>query len=298
MLLGASACAKGVLGGNDGSALTFGSGTTMTTTMSSTDASMSGTTESDTDVATDTTDSDATAGDTEDPTDASDTDVSEVGGEMCGNGTIDGAEQCDGTELGGADCIAQGLVGGSLACTAQCTFDVAGCVAAVCGDSMLQPGEVCDCGMVGSPCTPAQLGNQTCIALPGPGGTNYTGGTLVCTPQCGFDELGCTACGDGVIAPGETCDGADLGGQTCQSQGFDAGSLSCTAQCSLNAGACVDYVCGNGICDPIEDSCTCPGDCPDDPSSCSDCQCGSSGGACFCDAICVDLGDCCFDGPC
>jgi hypothetical protein len=296
VLVGAVACAKGTLPSENGSALTFGSGAaTMTTTMSSSDPSDSATTDGDTD-----SDTNATSGDSDtdstDPTDPTDATVSEVGGEMCGNGTIDGAEQCDGIELGGADCLAQGLAGGSLACAANCTFDVAGCVAAVCGDGMLQDGEVCDCAM--GACAPAQLGNQMCTALPGPGGTNYTGGTLGCTAACAFDESGCTACGDGAIAPGESCDGADLAGQTCQSQGFDAGALACTAQCTFNTGACVDYVCGNLVCDPDEDSCTCPGDCPDDPNSCSDCQCGGSGGACYCDAACLSLGDCCFDGPC
>lgn len=39
-------------------------------------------------------------------------------------------------------------------------------------------------------------------------------------------------CGNGVLESGEVCDGADLGGQTCVSQGFDGGVLSCNAGCS------------------------------------------------------------------
>jgi glutathione peroxidase-family protein len=49
------------------------------------------------------------------------------GGVDCGNGVIDGAEQCDGTELGGASCESLGLGTGTLGCTAECGFDSAGC---------------------------------------------------------------------------------------------------------------------------------------------------------------------------
>jgi len=57
-------------------------------------------------------------------------------------------------------------------------------------------------------------------------------------------------------------------------------------------------VCGDGTCNAGEDSCSCVSDCPDDPNSCSPCQCGKSGGSCYCDAACVQMGDCCANGPC
>src|SRR5688572_5510342 len=38
----------------------------------------------------------------------------------CGNGRIDEGEDCDGDELGAADCLDIGLVGGSLACDDRC----------------------------------------------------------------------------------------------------------------------------------------------------------------------------------
>ncbi|MBL8741904.1 MAG: hypothetical protein JNK04_12440, partial [Myxococcales bacterium] len=34
-------------------------------------------------------------------------------------------------------------------------------------------------------------------------------------------------------------------------------------------------------------------DCPDDPNSCSTCECGSIGGSCYCDEACITSGDCC-----
>ena len=38
-------------------------------------------------------------------------------------------------------------------------------------------------------------------------------------------------CGNGQVSGGELCDGANLGGQTCASRGFDAGTLSCAGNC-------------------------------------------------------------------
>jgi hypothetical protein len=45
-------------------------------------------------------------------------------------------------------------------------------------------------------------------------------------------------CGNGVHESGEDCDGGDLAGQTCQSVGFDGGSLTCDGNCFLDATLC------------------------------------------------------------
>ena len=45
-------------------------------------------------------------------------------------------------------------------------------------------------------------------------------------------------CGDGVIQDGEQCDGANLVGQTCVSQGFFGGTLHCNPNCTFNVLAC------------------------------------------------------------
>ena len=45
-------------------------------------------------------------------------------------------------------------------------------------------------------------------------------------------------CGDGFLDPGETCDGADLNSATCASQGFDAGTLTCSSACAYVTSAC------------------------------------------------------------
>ena len=46
----------------------------------------------------------------------------------CGDGSLNGTEVCDGTQLGGATCASQGFDMGNLACNGSCTaFNTAGC---------------------------------------------------------------------------------------------------------------------------------------------------------------------------
>lgn len=45
-------------------------------------------------------------------------------------------------------------------------------------------------------------------------------------------------CGDGAIDSGEACDQSQLGGETCQSQGFAAGELACGAGCVFDTSSC------------------------------------------------------------
>ena len=92
-------------------------------------------------------------------------------------------------------------------------------------------------------------------------------------------------CGNGTIEDGEECDGANLGGQTCISQGFTGGTLSCNTpeQCNFNTNLCTSVgvgACCNGtdddgdfLPDELDPGCWLPGYnlfvCilnPDDPS--------------------------------
>lgn len=77
-----------------------------------------------------------------------------VGGGTCGNGTIEGGEDCDGVDLGGQTCQSQGFGGGTLGCRSDCRFDTSGCVAA--------------CAPVGATCTSnGQCCSSTCRGKPG-----------------------------------------------------------------------------------------------------------------------------------
>lgn len=45
----------------------------------------------------------------------------------CGDGSVSGAEQCDGSNVNGASCSSLGFTGGSLSCTSACTFNTTAC---------------------------------------------------------------------------------------------------------------------------------------------------------------------------
>jgi hypothetical protein len=47
----------------------------------------------------------------------------------CGNGFIEGGEECDAENLNGATCVTQGFAYGTLQCAPDCTFDTGGCLA-------------------------------------------------------------------------------------------------------------------------------------------------------------------------
>jgi len=97
---------------------------------------------------------------------------------LCGNGAVDFAEECDGAELGGETCVTLGMTGGTLGCTAACTFDRSTCLG--CGNGQIEVGEICD----GS-----DLDGQTCVDV-----GNFTGGTLACGTDCtSYNTSACDA---------------------------------------------------------------------------------------------------------
>ncbi len=101
-------------------------------------------------------------------------------------------------------------------------------------------------------------------------------------------------CGDGVLDPTEACDGSDIGDESCASQGFSSGALSCTDTCELDVSSCSP--CGNGAVDPDEQ---CDGSNLGAVSSCADVGLGDARELLACTQACqLDYSACssCGDG--
>jgi hypothetical protein len=145
----------------------------------------------------------------------------------CGNGIVEGSEDCDGDDLGGSSCVDFGFDDGAIVCDPECHLVTDACF--TCGDGEIALGEVCD---------GTNLSGQSCTSL------GFGGGTLTCSADCQtIVDDACTplpSCGDGMLNGGEQCDGNQLGGASCVTQGFDLGELGCTAACTYDVSACMD----------------------------------------------------------
>ncbi len=174
--------------------------------------------------------------------------------------------------------------------------------APVCGNGVLEPGETCE-GLCQIDCD-----DQDACTLDA-----LTGAAETCDLACEHERVrrcrhadgccpaGCDAltdvdcapvCGNGIVEPGETCDGncprapADCPEEDCSRALLIGRADDCSAICSLESitacghgdGCCPEKcdalndddcepVCGNGVIEPGE---TCDGDCPQEPADCED----------------------------
>jgi hypothetical protein len=184
-----------------------------------------------------------------------------------------GAQQADGSWEGDPYRTALGI--GAVEALTSTPF---------CGDgAQNRPAEACD----GS-----DLTGLTCNTL------GFGNGTLACSTACTFDTSGCAAapvCGDGLRnQSGETCDGSDLAGATCESEGFPAGgTLACALDCaSFDVSGCtVLPSCGDGVVNQAGEEC--------DAADLAGLSCqvlGLGGGQLACDVNCqLDTSEC--DAP-
>ncbi len=137
-----------------------------------------------------------------------------------GNGTC-ADEECLGKGEG-APCA-----GGGSTCQAGRCRDS-------CGDGIANGNDQCD---------RADLGGWTCASE----GIDRYRGDVVCGADCMIDSSGCSGyCGDGALdRTFERCDPTDFGpsdGDSCFSQGFDAGRRGCAADCKgLSADPCMRF---------------------------------------------------------
>jgi hypothetical protein len=71
---------------------------------------------------------------------------------------------------------------------------------------------------------------------------------LSCSVYASNQEASTTSpiCGNGIQETGEQCDGLDLGGASCVSQGFSGGTLLCASSCTFNTSSCTSGGGGGG----------------------------------------------------
>ncbi len=155
---------------------------------------------------------------------------------VCGDEVIEGDEQCDlGPQNGQGD---------------YCTGE---CLANVCGDGYLGPGEACDDGndnnddQCTTQCGLASCGDGSIQAGEECDDGNDNSEFGACLPSCIL-----ASCGDLFIQAGvEACDGDNTDTETCTSQGFDRGVLTCSVDCTVfDTSNC--HLCGNMVIEPNE----------------------------------------------
>ncbi|MDX9724292.1 MAG: lamin tail domain-containing protein, partial [Myxococcota bacterium] len=150
----------------------------------------------------------------------------------CGDGNLDAGEECD-NGTANSDTTPN-------ACRENCTL-------AGCGDNVVDDGEACDQGSANSDTTPNACRSTCELPTCGDavqdtgeecdnGANNSNTVPNACRSTCRNPY-----CGDGVIDDlrTEECDGTNLDGETCFTQGATGGSISCTGLCILDVSNCL-----------------------------------------------------------
>ncbi len=203
---------------------------------------------------------------------------------ICGDGFIDGEEECDEDRLGGQRCPAGD---DAVQCDDNCRFDFSLCE--TCGDAVVDEsvGEECDKANVGGiaqkrPCAGAKIGEPGEVApllAPIPNLPYTFGDAVACNDDCRLSRLGCSYCNNGRRDPAtpldllgnlttaEVCDGdnfdlVDLNAEFPNSSCWDEDQLRPNVGCAED---CLDYVPRPGLAECCVQS---GGDCveADDPS--------------------------------
>ncbi|MFT7578490.1 MAG: hypothetical protein ACI9MR_000148 [Myxococcota bacterium] len=240
-----------------------------------------------------------------------DTERCHVGG-WCGDGLLNGVEQCDNDDFGTLSCSAYGFYSGSLGCgqsgedlgpaerqpLSKCADIKRDNCREFCGDGRINGVEQCDVDAFDVDCR--------AFGYHAPEGLTCTRniGTNTPSPPSECSTVNKTACqeycGDGVRNGNEVCDGSNFGGLSCASFGFYRGTLSCAgnfdasgpdssnACAEVDTSDCAGY-CGDGV---VEGGETCDGVNDQQAQMCI--SFSEDAGALGCDAFCRQTFGLCF----
>jgi len=132
-------------------------------------------------------------------------------GGLCGDGTRDGTEVCDGADLGGKTCMDLGFGGGTLACLSDCVgFDTSACVVEnpdSCEGEECEP-ESCE----GEECEPESCEGEECEPESCEGDDCEPGAELPTTPCNIGDEVGISCPSAARCSSGEWVEGCCIAG--------------------------------------------------------------------------------------
>lgn len=182
---------------------------------------------------------------------------------LCGNGIIDEKEKCDGNNFGNLNCESYGFNSGKLFCV-NCQLNKSGCyntyepkdpkdpeqpdrndpeepeLPQVCGNNIIEGNEDCDT---------TNFDGLTCADY------GFNSGTLTCD-NCRVNSNACVnittqTCGNNIIEGTEQCEGTNLNGRTCETYGFNSGTLSCS-NCQIVNRNCKNIIAPPAEIDPLE----------------------------------------------
>ncbi|MBO4351188.1 MAG: hypothetical protein J6A01_09625 [Proteobacteria bacterium] len=215
-----------------------------------------------------------------------------VAAPVCGDGTINGEDECEGEDFGGKTCVDYKGTGatGELKCT-ECKIDSSACEEApapeTCPNGTIDEGEECD---------GTALADGVAVCDEGYKRVSET--SFTCRDNCTIDkEASCkAACNDGVLDEGEECDTDNFNEKTCASilnvpAIAASGELTCSSTCTIDSGACVKLpYCGDGIINNEED---CDGD-AEITKTCADLD-ANTAGPLTCSDTCTFVTDACAE---